>query len=492
MQNSAEGANGASSVRLLGIVKRFARVTACDCANFSAFGGHISALVGENGAGKTTLMRILAGEIAPDSGAVLIGGQLMHFGSPGQAAAAGIAMVEQEPRIIDALTVFENIILGNVHIGLFSRRRAVRRVTEVFTGLGLDAPLTAPASALTPPERQRVAIARAVLRGARVLILDEPTSLLGPSERRSLFDVMKCLTSRGAAVIFISHKLGEVFEIADTVTVLRHGETVLSASTADTSPTEIAEAMVGADFTSEAGSRAVPGETVVKLAGVSTSSSGRRALKNVSLDLRRGEIVGIAGVAGNGQRDLADIVAGLLKPAAGALSCPFAKPSVALVGEDVDSMDLVAGMKVWENRILGREEDFTRWFGIARWRSRKDTQRLAAEFDIKGDTDIRASALSGGSRQRLVLARELDGEPGLLIVEEPTRGLDVRGAELVRQRIRETASSGAAVLLISYDLDELYALADRMLVISSGRLLEPANQPPLRTELGQLMTGMGA
>jgi len=489
MGNDTREANGGSSVRLLGIVKRFGRTVACDSANFSAFAGHISALVGENGAGKTTLMRILAGEIAPDSGAILVGGQLMHFASPREAATAGIAMVEQEPRIIDALTVFENVILGDVRVGLFSRRRAARGMREVFAGLGLDTPLETPASALTPPERQRLAIARAVFRGARVLVLDEPTSLLGPSERRSLFSTMRDLASHGAAVIFISHKLSEVFEVADSVTVLRRGETILSRSTADASPTEIAEAMVGADFTSEAGSRAVPGDIVVKLTGVSTFGKGRKALKNVSLDLRRGEIVGIAGVAGNGQRDLSDVITGLLKPASGIVTHPFGPPATALVGEDVDDMDLASGMKVWENRILGREDEFTRWFGIARWRSRKDTQRLAAEFDIKGDTDLRTSALSGGNRQRLVVARELDGEPGLLVVEEPTRGLDVRGAELVRQRIRETATSGAAVLLISYDLDELYALADRILVISSGRLLEPSGQPPLRAELGRLMTG---
>ena len=185
---------------------------------------------------------------------------------------------------------------------------------------------------------------------------------------------------------------------------------------------------------------------------------------------------------------LADVVLGLVAPSSGTLVHPFGEPEAGFVGEDVDTMDLVPGMRVWENRILGREGDFSRRFGISSGDARRDTERLAEEFDIRGDVNAPVAALSGGNRQRLALARELDGAPPLLVVEEPSRGLDIRGAELIRLRIREAAAAGAAVLLISYDLDELYALSDRILVISSGRLLEPSSQPPLRTELGQLMT----
>lgn len=475
---------------LHGIVKRFGSTVACDGVDFNAGAGTIAAIVGENGAGKTTLMRVLSGDIQPDSGEVLLDGRKMRFGSPREAAAAGIGMVKQDCRVIGALTILENIVLGTRDS--VSRFRpasgsVARRVDELFEGLGLRVSPGAAASSLSAPERQLVTIARALYHGARLLILDEPTSLLGPGERSRLFGVMRELAGSGTAVIFISHKLPEVFEVADVITVLRRGKSVLSSPRSSTSPAEIAKAMIGGRFEAEAGDRREPGEVVMRLSEVSTPGSARSSLKGVSLEMRRGEIVGVAGVAGNGQRALADVAAGLLPAAEGGVEYPFGMPERGVIADDVDRMGLVLSMRIWENRILGRESKFSRAWIVDSFTSRKDMHRLAAEFDIRGDAEWPASALSGGNRQRLVLARELAHAPDLLVAEEPTRGLDIRGAELVRQRIRESATSGSAVLLVSYDLDELYALADRVLVISSGRLLEPSGQPPMRDELSMLM-----
>jgi simple sugar transport system ATP-binding protein len=367
-------------------------------------------------------------------------------------------------------------------------RTSASRVRDLCESLSLSADLDAPAETLSAPERQRLAIVRALYRGVQCLILDEPTSLLGPSERASLFDTMRRLAASGAAVIFISHKLSEVFDVSDSITVLRCGRAVLECETQRASPTQVAVAMVGESFSAEPALASAPSETLVKLSDVSTSGEGRDSLKSVSLDLRRGEVVGIAGVAGNGQRALADVVLGIARPVAGSVSYPRGKPDAGFVGDDISAMDLVPLMRVWENRIFGREGDHARWWGIPVAAVKRDTERLAKEFGVRGDVDAPVSSLSGGNRQRLALARELDAAPSLLVVEEPSRGLDVRGADLIRRRIRQ-AAAGAAVLLISYDLDELYALSDRILVISSGRLLEPSTQPPMRSELAVLMTG---
>jgi len=475
-------------VRMRGIEKRYGAVRALERADFSASSGEISAIVGENGAGKTTLVRILAGLTAGDAGEISVDGKRVSFASPRDAARIGIGIVEQECRLIGGLSVYENVILGDegARIGLL-RRRDAGKVRDVFDALGTRVRLDVDAAGLSPSERQRVAIARAVCRGARILILDEPTSLLGPHERDALFAAMRLLAASSAAVIFISHKLAEVFEVADTITVLRHGRTLLSRRKSETSPTEVAAAMIGEGATAEPGPRGTRGGLVARLAGVSTAGDGREALKNVTLEISRGEVVGIAGVAGNGQRALADVAIGLLKPADGTVVRPSLPGGVCFVGEDVSEMDLVPGMSVWENCILGREGDFAAWGTVKAGAARERARALAGDFEIKGGTDDEVRALSGGNRQRLALARELSGAPHLFVAHEPTRGLDIMAAEFVRKRIRDTASAGGGVLLISYDLDELYAVADRILVISSGRILEPSGQPPLRAELGSLM-----
>jgi len=475
--------------QLRGIVKRFGTITACDGACFAAEAGRVSALVGENGAGKTTLMRILAGRLAADAGEIIINGRVVGMDSPREAASYGIGMVEQGAPVVGGLTVLENIILGAEPsvCGLINRRGARRRAREVMERAGLALDPGAPAEALSAPQRQRAAILRALYRGAGVLILDEPTALLGPAERRALFETMRSLASAGAAVVFISHKLGEVFEVADAVTVMRRGRTVLQSLARDTDADEVARAMVGGEFRERAAGRGSAGEEILVLCDVCTSGGSRDALKGVKVRLRRGEITGIAGVAGNGQRALADVVAGLVEPAGGVVKRSSGCRRTSLIGEDVDDMDLVGPMRVWENAVFGREGRFARFGRFCRAAARERAVRLGEDYRISGALDGPAAALSGGNRQRLAVGRELCEPADLVVAEEPTRGLDIAGADLVRGRLRAAADAGAAVLLFSYDLDELYAAADRILVISAGRIVEPSAQPPARDELGRLM-----
>ena len=474
-----------------GIVKRFGAVTALGGADFAAEAGHITALVGENGAGKTTLMRVLAGRIQADAGEIIVDGKSTVFSSPREAVALGVGMVEQDSRLVGALSVLENIILGteDARLGIISKAAAERKAAAVFETLGLGVALHGRAEELAAPERQRVAIVRALYGGARALILDEPTSLVGPRERESLFGVMRKVAAGSAAVVFISHKLAEVFEAADVITVLRRGKTQLRRAKSETSPAEVAVAMVGQEVTEGVAGRGTAGRVVVRIDGVCTGGERRDALKGVTLELAAGEVAGIAGVAGNGQRALADVAAGLLRPAAGRVEFTPRLGTTACVGDDVNATDLVTPMCVWENAILGREGRFSRWWGIDARAARGKARQIAGEFGIETRDDASAATLSGGNRQRLALARELDERPGLIVAEEPTRGLDIRAAAFVRGKLREAAAGGAAVLVISYDLDELYAVADRIVVLSSGRIFEPSRQPPEKAELGRLMGG---
>ncbi|MCD6404813.1 MAG: ATP-binding cassette domain-containing protein [Planctomycetes bacterium] len=487
-ENTRKGFAGAS-VELAGIVKHFGRTLACHGAHFSAQPGRISALVGENGAGKTTLMRVLAGRLRGDAGEITISGTPVRFKSPRDAGTLGIAMVEQESRLIGALSVLENIILGaeETKAGLLSRGAAGRKVEDICRRLGLAVSLDARADTLSPGERSSALIARALYRGAGILILDEPTSLLGSSQRAALFDVMRNLASSGATVIFISHKLGEVFQVADTITVLRKGATVFTRAKDDTSPAEVAGAMVEMAATEEHIERR-SGEVAVELQNISTAGGNRVNLRGVWLQLLRGEITGIAGIAGNGQRALADVVGYVVEPESGWLALHPWDLEIRCVGEDVDSMDLAGSMRVWENVCLGREGEFARFYGLDSGKARRRASEMVRGFRITGEPDLPVSALSGGNRQRLVLARELSGKFDVLVAEEPTRGLDIAGAALVRKRLRKAAARGATVLVISYDLDELYALCDRILVIDSGRLVKPSTQLPPREELAELMT----
>ncbi len=488
----------APAASLRSVRKRFGRVTALDGADFTVSAGSVSALVGENGAGKTTLMRILAGRLRADAGTVLVDGFEAAFPSPRDAAALGIAMVEQDCRLIGGLTVLENVLLGapGTPGGLIDRQEAGLRLRGVFERLGTSLDANSPAENLSASDRQRAAIASALFRGARILILDEPTSLLSPTERAALFVIMRNLAASGAAVIFITHKLAEVFEVARTVTVLRRGRAVWQGRTAETSPEELAREMVGGAPLPEVPRRAPAKEciaraadapVVLELEGVSTAGEGRGALKEITLQLRRGEIVGIAGVAGNGQRQLADVAAGLSRPVSGKVRfAPGAR--VAALGEDVDAMDLVGSMRMWENAILSQERRYGRFLRLDSKAARLRAGTLVETFSVTGEIEVPARFLSGGNRQRLALGREVSSGADIIITEEPARGLDVSGARLAARRIREAAAAGATVLFFSYDLDELYSLADRILVIASGRLFEPSSEPPSREELGILMT----
>lgn len=479
-----------STVSMHGIVRRFGPVTACDGADFSARAGVITALVGENGAGKTTLMRILAGRLRRDAGSITVDGSPARLASPRAAAALGIGMVEQDCPVVPGLSVLENILLGaeESRAAFISKRKTHKRIAEIAAPLNLEPLLSARAETISAPDRQRTAIARALYRGARVLILDEPTSLVGPADLEPLFDCMRSLAAAGTAVIFISHKLSEVFRIADTITVLRQGRSVFESETGRTSPDEVAKAMVGGDQVEESITRREPTELIVALENVSTAGDSADSLKDVWLNIRAHEITGIAGVAGNGQRALADVTSGLDYPEEG---WPIHKLNIGIIAsisEDVDSMDLVPSMRVWENVVLGRESDFRSIFGLSAAKARRVATKLARDFSVAGAVDAPVKTLSGGNRQRLVLARELSSNPRLIVAEQPTRGLDVKASQLVRNRLRKAADSGAAVLLISYDLDELLLVADRILVISSGRLIKPSTQPPSREELISLMT----
>jgi simple sugar transport system ATP-binding protein len=493
-----------------GITKRFPGVVANDGVDFEAAAGEVHALLGENGAGKTTLSNILTGLYRPDEGEVVLYGEPVHFHAPRDALDAGISMVHQHFRLVEPFTVAENVVLGDHRAEGRSfrlRHRAIeRRVGELSQRYGLAVDPGARIWQLSLGEQQRVEILKALYREARILILDEPTAVLTPQEAEVLFETLREMADEGRTVIFISHKLREVKAVANRVTVLRDGRSVATVLTANATPRSLAALMVGRELIGDGENvPRTPGELMLELDNVSAESDrGGAAVKRVSLGVRAGEIVAVAGVAGNGQRELAETIAGIRSPTEGTLRVggkalragdPRAaiRAGVAYVPEDRLGTGLAPSLSVAANFVLKsyREPSASRGPLLRLRRIRERAVELIRRYRIAAPGPTApARLLSGGNLQKVVLAREFSGRPRLLIAASPTRGLDVGAIETVHAYLRDAAVEGVAVLMLSEDLDEILALADRIAVMYEGAIVgESARAGARIEEIGLLMAG---
>jgi simple sugar transport system ATP-binding protein len=493
------------------ITKLFPGVVANDRVDFEAEAGEVHALLGENGAGKTTLSNILTGLYRPDDGEIELYGEPVRFQSPRDALEAGIGMVHQHFRLVAPFTVAENVLLGDHRDEgrsfVLHPRRIEQRVAELGERYGLDVDPRARIWQLSVGEQQRVEILKALYREARILILDEPTAVLTPQEAEKLFETLRAMAAEGRTVIFISHKLHEVMAVSSRVTVLRGGRTVATVATAESTARSLAALMVGREIAEarRAPRERPPGDVVLEVDGLSVAGDrGGLAVKDVSLAVRAGEIVGIAGVAGNGQRELAEAVYGIRPVERGTVRVDgralhggdprsAIAAGIAHVPEDRLGTGLAPGLTISQNVSLKRyrEAPVSRGPLLLLRRMRELALVLIGRYDIKAPgPETPARNLSGGNLQKLVLGREFEGHPRILIAAQPTRGLDVGAIEAVHGYLRDASANGVAVLMISEDLDELMALSDRILVIYEGEIAGEADPAEASVEeIGLLMAG---
>ncbi|SFO95474.1 nucleoside ABC transporter ATP-binding protein [Geodermatophilus dictyosporus] len=506
----AGGAGGEAplAVELRGITKRFPGVVANRDIELRVRRGEVHAIVGENGAGKSTLMKTLYGEHRPDEGQILLDGREVSFRSPADAIAAGIGMVHQHFMLADNFTVLENVVLGSepTRGGRLDRATARRRITEISERYGLGLRPDDLVEDLGVGDRQRVEIAKVLYRNARTLILDEPTAVLVPQEVDELFGNLAELKREGLTVIFISHKLDEVRRVADAITVIRRGTTVGTADPRTTTARQLAEMMVGAELPSpEIRTSTVRETPVLRLREVTVGApTGRPPVDAVSLTVREGEVVGIAGVEGNGQAELVDAVMGLRPLAAGTVHLgdddittwstrARREAGLGLIPEDRHRQGMLLDAPLWENRILGHQTRPPAVKGpfIDRRAARADTARIMRDYDVRAPgPDTLAVALSGGNQQKLIVGREMSARPRLLLAAHPTRGVDVGAQGAIWRLLEEARAEGMGILLISADLDELIGLSDTLHVMLRGRLvatLDPSVVTP--EQLGGHMTG---
>ena len=499
-------------LKLKGLTKMFGSIVANDDVSLALHKGEILALLGENGAGKTTLMNMLFGHYLPDAGTVEVameGGAMrpLQLGNPQAALASGIGMVHQHFTLAENLNALDNIVLGAEP--LFSldrdRRGARKKINAILERSGLQAPLNVPVGRLSVGERQRVEIIKALYRDARILVLDEPTAVLTPQEADMLFENIKAMTGDGLSVIFISHKMREVLAFSDRIAVLRDGRLVGEMATTDADENKIARMMVGAD-TSEARRTVVaPGSQVLALCEVAVEGSSKRdSLQNVSLEVRSHEILGIAGISGNGQTVLANLISGLVEPTAGKIRIGateitritpegMVRAGVGRIPEDRHREGIIGAMSVAENMIIERLDDTEVQFHgmLRRDEIRRYAEHLAASYDVRGPgVNERARLLSGGNIQKLILARVFDRSPRLILANQPTRGLDMGAAAEVGRRLLAARERGAGIVLVSEDLDEILALADHIMVIRDGNLIAAETRD--RERIGLMMAGEAA
>jgi simple sugar transport system ATP-binding protein len=504
----AEAAEPEIVLRLRGITKRFGPLLANDAVDIELRRGEIVGLLGENGAGKTTLMNILFGHYVADEGTVEVFGRSLPPGEPRAAIAAGIGMVHQHFALADNLTVLENIVLGTEPFWRFGSDHggAARRIEHLAKSFGIDVDPSATVGRLSVGERQRVEILKALYRNARILILDEPTAVLTPQESKALFGTLKSLLTGGLSVIFITHKLYEVMEVTQRVYVLRAGRLVAERDTNKATREELAELMVGRPIPTPKREAQEPGPVLAELKNVTVRNNNELLLEHVSLQLRAGEILGIAGVAGNGQHALADVFAGLLHPSEGDLIIAgrshsslnprsAVKLGIARIPEDRHSQGVIGDMSVTENLIAERYRapPFSH-FGLIEWDAASRFARdIIREYDVRCPSPAAAvRLLSGGNMQKLILGRVLSGKPRIVIASQPSRGLDVGAVAYVHGRLLSACASGAAILLISEDLDEIISLADRISVAFRGRLSPPVARAAVTIrQLGLRMAGHG-
>ncbi len=497
-------------LRLTGLSKRFGSVVANDDVSLTLKRGEVLALLGENGAGKTTLMNMLFGHYLPDAGTVEVANakgtlEALPLGHPQAALAAGVGMVHQHFALAENINALDNVTLGSEPLRALRRNRAAARakIEGIIERSGLKAPLDVPVGQLSVGERQRVEILKALYRDARILVLDEPTAVLTPQEADTLFTNVRSMVEGGLSVIFISHKLREVLAFSDRIAVLRHGRKVGEMATADADEAKIARMMVGADTPKVARQVMPSGAPVLTLKNVSVAGrSQRETLEGVNLTVNGNEILGIAGISGNGQSGLANVIAGLAQPSSGTIAVegqdiPRPTPSrmvqagVGRIPEDRHREGMVGAMSVAENMVIERLEDpDIQSFGLLRREAiSENAARLAQAYDVRGPgVDAAARLLSGGNIQKLILARVFERSPRLILANQPTRGLDMGAAAAVGRRLMEARARGAGIVLISEDLDEILGLADRIVVIRDGQLTEaPTND---RETIGLMMAGV--
>ncbi|MEW5721960.1 MAG: ABC transporter ATP-binding protein [Thermodesulfobacteriota bacterium] len=496
-------------VEMKSITKRFPGVLANEAVNFACYPGEVHSLLGENGAGKSTLMKILAGLYRADEGEILVQGRPVDITSPREALRLGIGMVHQELRLVQSLSVAENIIIGSDGFGFFySKKKKAKEVERFASEIGLDIDPGTPVWQLSVGEQQRVEILKILYRGVNLVVLDEPTALLTPQETRNLFQYLRRIAGTGCSIAFVTHKLEEVMAAADRITILRQGRKVTTIPKVGVNVQELARLMIGGlPSSGPGGDRTSPGEAVLELKDVHARGDHKRpVLKGLSFSIAGGEILGLAGVAGNGQRELAEAVAGLR---------PISQGAILLAGERIDGLSpkaildrgisyipedrmgvgVVPDMSVAENLVLRDYalEEFSGRVFVKKKPRAEHARRLIEAFDIKThDMNQPVRLLSGGNIQRVILAREISRNPGLLLAVNPTRGLDIGAAEGIHRFLREQKNRGAGILMISEDLDELFKLSDRLAVIFKGRIrgiIKPDRR--LLDDIGLMMGGAG-
>lgn len=492
------------AVEMKGINKTFGLVKANQDVHFCLEQGEIHALLGENGAGKTTLMRILYGLYKADDGEIFINGKKVNIASPKEAIAAGIGMVTQHFTLVPTLTVAENIVLGYTDGMLISQKEIEKGVVAASKKYGIEVNPTAMVRDLSVGERQRVEILKALYRNAHVLIMDEPTAVLVPQEVDILFESLLRLVKEGLSVIFISHKLVEVMAVCDRITVLRDGCVTSTVNKADTTQTELAKMMVGREtFGVKRQSSKSSGNNIYELSGVTLEGKhGRKILDDITFSISSGEILGVAGVSGNGQGELTHVITGLLCPTSGSIKIEGKEISRLSPGEISDAgvgrtpedrhEGTIGELTVAENLALENLKEFRKNGFLDQKRIVESAREKIKEFQIKASPNDQLRKLSGGNMQKVVLARALARKPRVLIASQPTRGLDVGATEYVRKRLLEEKESGTAILLLSEDLDEVLALSDRIAVIYEGAIrgiVPSAEATP--EKIGLFMAGAG-
>ena len=503
-------AEAAEALRMEHITKQFGTVYANRDVNFSVRAGEVHTLLGENGAGKSTLMNVLFGLYQPTWGDIYVRGKKVKIESPSQAVKIGIGMVHQHFMLVEAMTVFENIILGDTRSkGIFIDQNARKKeILELSKKYGLDADLEQPITELSVGAQQRVEILKALYRGCDILVLDEPTAALTDQEAEGLFEIMRKLKEEGKSVIFISHKMREVLRISDRVTILRAGETIQTVNIEDVTGEQLANMMIGHKLAAPKYSKVEsPGETVAALEHVCYHKNSRHnGLNDVSMQIRRGEVVGIAGVDGNGQSQLAMLLTGNIAPEEGSMDLKgskvarydpnwFIQENVAHIPEDRNKAGLVGNMTVADKLVLKttRDKRFSDGNGLHLKKKAimQYAQEMREKYDIRcSSVEQEARNLSGGNQQKVILARELEASPDLLVAVHPTRGLDIGATRFIHDTVISQRDQGRGVLLISADFDEILEVSDRILVMFEGQIMgEFSGKNPPIDEISLAMAG---
>ena len=509
---AAAGPLAPPAIQLVGISKAFGPVQANKDISLTVARGTIHGIIGENGAGKSTLMSILYGFYKADAGEIRIGGQRTDIHDSQAAIRAGIGMVFQHFKLVENFTVLENVVLGAEDGALLrpSLAKARKLLTDLAREYELNVDPDARIEDLGVGMQQRVEILKALYRQAEILILDEPTGVLTPAEADHLFRILRGLRDQGKTIILITHKLREIMEVTDTVSVMRRGQMTATVKTAQTSPTELAELMVGRKVLLRVEKKpATPGATVLKVDNLRVvDGKGVERLRGINLEVRAGEILGIAGVAGNGQSELLEVLGGI-RAATGtvtlngqplALTGPMADgrarraARITHVPEDRHRLGLILDFTAWENTAFGYQDQPEYCHGgmMDNAALRTDTQGKMQRFDVRpADCWLSAKSFSGGNQQKIVLAREIEQDPDLLLVGQPTRGVDIGAIEFIHQRLVQLRDAGKAILLVSVELDEIFSLSDRIAVMFDGRIMgERLPDQTSETELGMLMAGV--